>query len=198
MRYEVQPDGAMWLVGDFLLETQSGIPHRIPTVIEFPRDYPRHEPIAHDITSRFQHDADHHFIGDRACLWLKPVESKWQRNDPDALQTFLDELLIFYFRQLAMENDPAGGYPGPARAHGFPPAYVEVLTERLRIPRAAIRRMRHALAGSVRRSAPCPCGSGMRYRECHRSEISRFLSEVPPEQLTQLVAYLAQSPENAA
>jgi hypothetical protein len=198
MRYEHQADGALWLVGDFLLYTQSGIPHQIPTVIEFAYDYPRHEPIARDVAGRFQHDADHHFIGDHACLWLKQLESEWRRDDRDALQLFLDQLTIFYFRQLVMESDPSGQYPGRARPHGYAPAYVEILSERLQLPQAAVRRMRSALAGDLRRSARCPCGSRLPYRACHRDAISQFRGQVSQEQLAKFLAYLASPDANAA
>jgi hypothetical protein len=66
-----------------------------------------------------------------------------------------------------MEADPTVSYPGPRRGHGVL-GYVEHLEERLRMSRWELPRMRYAIGGGVGRNAPCPCGKGIRYRNCHR------------------------------
>jgi hypothetical protein len=42
-------------------------------------------------------------------------------------------------------------------------------------------RMRLALAGRVHRNAPCPCGSGERFRKCHQGFITRFIQSISRE-----------------
>lgn len=78
LAYVAHPDGSLALLGDITVKLASGIPRRIETRIEFPPDYPAHEPIAFDMAGRFRHDADHHFYTNgRCCLWLD-VESRWR------------------------------------------------------------------------------------------------------------------------
>lgn len=189
LRHEPQPDGGMWLAGNLIVKTASGVPHRIPTRIEFPDEYPEGEPRAFEPSARFPHDADHHFIGDRACLWLD-VDSKWDPGKPEALDDFLRELVTFYLRQLAMEANPAQSYPGPARPHGLLDGYLDYLGEQLRLPRRAIPHMRGALAGNLSRNAPCPCGSRVRYRHCHKAAIDVFRRRMKHDRLESFLANL--------
>jgi len=193
LRYEVQADRTLWLVGDFVVVTDSGIPHRMPLQIRFKVDYPRHEPTAHDHTGRFVHDPDHHFIDDRVCLWHR-LETKWRREDPDALAMFLDELVIFFTRQLVWESDPGGGYPGPARAHGYVQAIPEILAERLGMPVGDLWKMTRALAGDLPRSARCPCGSGRDLRQCHWRAIADFRGLLDPTELRAVIELLRKTP----
>jgi hypothetical protein len=117
---------------DLLGRLPSGSPQRIATWIEFPSDYPDHEPLAFETARRFRHDADHHFYAnDRCCLWLD-VETKWRPGDRDALRRFLDELSLFYYRQLMMEANPRLSYPRLSSGHGVL-GYLEYLEERLRL-----------------------------------------------------------------
>lgn len=182
LHHEVQADGHMALVGDLVVKTDSGVPFRIATQIDFPDAYPEREPIARDIANRFSHEDDRHFSrGDECCLWLD-VETKWRPRDPDALRIFLHELVIFFTRQLIIDAQPTKGYRGPQRAHGGA-AYVDHMVERWRMPLTELPRMRKALAGEVSRNARCPCGNGNRYRKCHREQILQFRTRIDPDRL---------------
>src|SRR5260221_13747542 len=95
--------GTRCLQGRMTLVAECGIPNHIPIRIEFPLDYPYHEPHAYEITDQFPHIANRHFFPDgQCCLWLPP-ESRWDKNNPDALCYFLDQLAIFFDRQLVCE-----------------------------------------------------------------------------------------------
>lgn len=173
LRYDVQGDGSLALVGDVTFALDSGTPQRIATRIVFPADYPEREPRAYQEPKRFPRDADHHFYPDgRACLWLD-VETLWRPTEPNSLRAFLDQLTVFYLRQLVMEANPKLAFPGPWRAHGVA-GYIEHLEETFRMLRSELPRMRTALAGGISRNAPCPCGKRIRYRNCHRERIRRF------------------------
>lgn len=173
LRYE-EKDGALHLVGDVVFRTESGIPERIPSQIDFPADYPQGEPVARDIANRFpQHDADHHFIGDKLCLWVG-IETRYRPDDPDGLRKVIDEVVVFLVRQLVWENEPERGYPGPARPHGLGASYAQIAGEALRMHEAASARMWRAIAGNVSRKTWCPCGRRRRYLNCHRDLVERF------------------------
>lgn len=189
LHHEIQPDGHMALVGDVGVKTSSGVAFRIATQVDFPDEYPRQEPVAREVGDRFLHDADHHFFDSNVCcLWLD-VESKWRASDPDALRVFLLELGVFYQRQLVMEAQPGRGYPGPQRAHGVE-AYLDHAVERWRLTRGDLHLMIKALTVGVSRNAPCPCGSRVRYRKCHRQRITTFRDRIRNDQLERLIAAL--------
>lgn len=197
LSYVYDPSGVPSLTGNFVVLTRSGIPERIATTITFPLDYPRREPRAKEVGGRFPHEVDRHFYEDgTACLWLD-VESKWMPRDPEALRDFLDEVATFYLRQLMMESDPSLPYPGPARAHGYTPAYVEYLAEKLRMPAYEVPFMRKALARGLSRNAPCPCGSGIRFRHCHQVLVEDFRARMQPDRLVQLAADLDRAVRRA-
>ena len=172
--FVITPNGRMTLVGTVTVTLPSRVAYPIGTRVEFPRNYPRSEPRAFEASGRFKHTADRHFYGNgQACLWLDEFESKWRPDDPDALGTFLDELLAFYLRQLVFDANPSAGYPGPWRGHGDV-GLVEHLEEVINLPAEALPRMWRAIAGGVYRNAPCPCGRRFRYRKCHRNRVRAF------------------------
>lgn len=190
LRHEVRVDGEMALVGDFLLTTRVGVDHRIPTRIDFPATYPEREPTAYEVGGLFKKDIDRHFYSDTGacCLWLD-VESPWRRDDPQALRVFLDQLLIFYHRQVMIEARVVDAFPGPQRSHGGY-GYLDYLKERWAMTDAEVRRMRFALANQANPKAPCGCGSGTSYRRCHQGEVTRFLQRARPDIVSQFVTVL--------
>src|ERR1044071_9565643 len=190
LRYIASADGSVAFEGDFVFKLASGSPQRIPTRIEFTLRYPDEEPRALHLGSRFAHDGNHHFYTNgRCCLWLD-VETRWKPADPEkSLQRFLDELKVFYLRQLMMEANPKLTWPGRARGHGFE-GHLEHLQERLHMSLEQMTVMLRALEGGVHRNAPCPCGRRVRYRKCHRTTIVRFRKLANPGAQEQVVDLL--------
>ena len=189
--YRTQPDGSLALVGSFFFKLASGTPQHVDTKIVFPDDYPNREPKAYEQAGRFPRDADHHLYPDgRACLWLD-VESPWRPADPDALAGFLDQLRVFYWRQLMAEAEPRLGFPGKWRAHGAA-GHLEYLAEVLRMPIDHLPTMARAIAGGVSRNAACPCGrpGRVRYRKCHGPAIRRFRDRVEPQNYADVIEAL--------
>jgi hypothetical protein len=186
-------NGRLTLVGTITVELRSGIRYPIDTRIEFPADYPRSEPKAFETGGRFKHVGERHFYPNgRACLWLEDFETEWQPDDPDALGIFVDQVLIFYVRQLAFEANPKAGYPGPWRGHGSV-GIIEHLEEVLRVPAETLPRMWRALAGGVYRNAPCPCGRRVRYRKCHRARVFAYRATVNQRALDEVITGLQRS-----
>ena len=190
LHHEVQADGGMAVVGDYIFTTDTGQQYRIPTRITFPDRYPTKEPLAFETGKRFPHEMDRHFYPDtgRCCLWL-PVESDWQPGDPEALRTFLDQLGIFYLRQVMLDAGVTDVWPGPQRGHGAQ-GYVDALVEQWGMREDQVRRMRRALTGKIGRNAPCPCGSRVRFRRCHQGFITRFIQRTERDHLVDYVMAL--------
>ncbi len=157
----------VWLEGAITLRTESGIPTRIGARVEFPDNYPRQEPRVLETTGLFPREPDRHLLPDgRCCLWLGP-ESKWDPNDSDCLLHFLDETALFFERQLIHDLDPDAPWPGGERGHGEL-GYAEYVLELLGNDERLLSALAPVLAGDfkVGRNAPCPCGSGRKYKKC--------------------------------
>lgn len=184
LSFRIDRDERLCLLdGELVYRSESGIRTRIPVRIEFPADYPRGEPRAYDVSNRFIHDPDGHFMSDgrsdgRCCLWLD-WESGWSPQDPEGLLRFLDQVAIFFHRQLIFEAGGRKHWPGPARGHGFD-GYHEFLRDGLSLDGDALRSLLPALEryGSFRRSGPCPCGSGRQYPECHLDRVTEIVQRV--------------------
>ncbi len=120
--------GRVFLEGTITLEAECGISTPIQVRVEFPDDYPEHEPRVYDAAQRFPHEADRHFYPDgRCCLWLPP-ESRWNEKDPDGLCRFLEEVAVFLDQQLTYEAVGKGRWPGRQRGHGDA-GYVEFVLD---------------------------------------------------------------------
>lgn len=179
----------MTLEGDVVIRSASGIPDRTPTLIVFPPGYPAKEPVAFEPTERFLHDGNHHFwTNGKCCLWLD-VASPWLPRDPDGLRMFLDQLALFYERQLIMLMDPTAPWPGGGWGHNEH-GYIEFLRQEWGLSDDAIRRMAGALAGRRHNASPCPCGNRRQYRKCHRSQVDQFRSKAHQPTLASLVNLL--------
>lgn len=107
----------VFLEGPIAIRSDCGISTNIETRLIFPRNYPDVEPLAFDASKRFKPypgktiEDRHIYNTGQCCLWLPP-QTSWRSSDPYALRDFLDQLVIFFDRQL-IYND-TGVWPGPA------------------------------------------------------------------------------------
>jgi hypothetical protein len=157
-------EGAMGML------SECGIINAIVTRIDFPRTYPINEPSAYDAEARFRafpgkRLIDRHIVpGGRCCLWLSP-RSRWKADDPDALRIFLDELAVFWDRQLIY--DVTGDWPGPQYDHGRD-GYKQFFDEELgdsELTSQLLPIITYEL--DLGRNDACLCKSGKKYKKCH-------------------------------
>jgi hypothetical protein len=186
------------LEGPIVYQSDSGIQTRVTVRIVFPNDYPRREPRVYDPVNRFVHDADGHFLPDkdgdgRCCLWLD-WETEWDSRNPGALLQFIDQVALFFYRQLIFEERGRTDWPGPAREHGVH-GYYEFLKEQLRANSNELRGLLPALEnyGLRPRFGACPCGSGHSYEECHLDDVKRLVDKVGRRELERRIAYWRRS-----
>ena len=170
------------LEGDMLFRAECGIPTKIASVVRFPWDYPGSEPVPFDAAKRFQarpgqQFADRHMGPDgQCCLWLPPC-SLWDSANPDGLREFLDELAIFFDRQLIY--DLTGKWPGPSYGHGTE-GYLEFIREQLGND-ASLGDILIPLITMKTEVSPndvCPCGTGKKFKKCHRHLIERIQGQI--------------------
>lgn len=176
--FRVEPDfGLMCLVGNITLQADCGVPTKISVRVVFPMDYPDLEPAAYDAAGKFPVSDDRHIVaGGRFCLWLPPC-SRWDKNDPNRLLRFLDEVTVFLERQLIY--DVTGVWPGAQykhRAKGYEEFMLSVLGGRDDHFRALF----PAILGQQHpgRNDLCPCGSNKKYKRCHAQAVKEIVSRI--------------------
>lgn len=165
----------MCMQGSLDYQLACGVPTKLAVRVEFPADYPSREPRAYDADSRFPHEPDRHFYLDgRCCLWLRP-ESEWNANNPDAIAHYLDQVVVFFDRQLICEALPAydvSQWPGGARGHGVA-GYLEYVQETFSGDEDLMEVLLPVIVGKNRvgRNQICPCGGSLKYKRCHLSKV---------------------------
>jgi hypothetical protein len=161
---------------------ECGMPAEIATAVRFPWDYPGHEPVAYDAALRFQPKqggklVDRHLGPDgHCCLWLDP-ESRWNSRDHSALRLFLDELAVFFDRQLIY--DLTGEWPGPSYRHGRD-GYLEFIREQLGSDAALTETLIGLITMEIRIGPNdiCTCGSGKKFKKCHREVVEKIQGKI--------------------
>jgi hypothetical protein len=161
------------------MRAECGIPTRIKTCIIFPDDYPEQEPLAYEVGRSFPHIADRHFYRDGGCcLWL-PAESEWNSHDPSALIKFIDQVAVFFERQLIYDADPKKAWAWGERGHGVN-GYIEFLQEAFGGDASLVHLFMPVLTGkaTLNTNVRCPCGKGKRYNQCHAPQIERLIRQL--------------------
>lgn len=161
----------VFLEGPIAILSDCGISTSIETRLVFPRSYPDLEPLAFDATRRFQPYPsktieDRHLFGTgQCCLWLPPL-SPWSPSNPNAIRDFLDQLVVFFDRQLIY--DDTGVWPGPAYDHGGR-GYRQFIQEELEEDAALADALSPIILRqvSIGRNEGCPCGSERKFKKCH-------------------------------
>jgi hypothetical protein len=175
------------LRGEIVISSECGLSTRIATFVTFPWDYPGSEPAAHDADKRFQpwpgkSLRDRHITeGGRCCLWLPPC-SPWDSADPLALRLFLDQLTIFFDKQLIY--DYVGEWLWPAYGHEDD-GYVEFIREQLGNDVTLADSLMGAITMrvSIGPNERCPCNSGQKFKKCHLPAVDRIQGRIGVERI---------------
>jgi hypothetical protein len=183
LKFRVDEDSQLvHFEGPLAIDSGCGIATPIETKLVFPRDYPQSEPVAYDAAQRFRAHPekdikDRHLSTDgKCCLWLPPL-SPWSATDPNALRGFLDQLVVFWDRQLIY--DDSGKWPGPAYEHDHK-GYLQFVEEQL----GGDSKLSRVLAPVVLCGIPigrnqhCPCGSHRKFKRCHLRTVEEIRRRV--------------------
>lgn len=166
--------------GDLSYEAQCGLPVCVRVRIELPKNYPEGEPKALDLSGRFIHDEDGHFFSgtNRCCLWLS-VTSEWEGAAPSALRDFVDQVWVFFHRQLIFQASNRTEWPGKAWAHGRE-GYKEWIGEQLNLDRTTVDDLWPAFTAfkEYPRYDLCPCGSGKKFKWCHQDRVQELRERI--------------------
>lgn len=172
----------VYLEGTLAIDSGCGIATLVETKLVFPRDYPHSEPAAYDAAPRFKAYAekdikDRHLSSDgKCCLWLPPC-SPWSAGDPNALRDFLDQLVVFWDRQLIY--DDTGKWPGPAYLHDQD-GYLQFVAEQFGGDVKLAGVLAPLVLGRlfVGRNQYCPCGSHRKFKLCHLWKVEEIRRRV--------------------
>jgi hypothetical protein len=174
----------VFLEGPLVIGSTCGISTSIETKLVFPRSYPGAEPFAYDATQRFKPypgkniEDRHLYATGQCCLWLPPLSS-WSSSNPTALRDFLDQLVVFFDRQLIY--DDCGVWPGPAYEHGER-GYRQFIQEELQNEAALADVLIPIILRqvSIGRNEGCPCGSELKFKKCHLRIVETIQSRIAP------------------
>ena len=173
-----------FLEGEIAIDEGFGCIETIEIVIEFGPNFPRREPEVRETGGRFPHIADRHFYPDgRCCLWHW-LQSPWDENDEEALLKLLDEVALFFRRQLIC--DTCGNFPGPQLPHGDA-GTRQAITELLG-GAGLVETFAAPLLGrrDFAVNAPCPCGQTTKYKKCHQATVARIRQRVKRSELERI------------
>ena len=139
--------------------------------IEFGLEYPQRPPPVFDAAERWIPDDDRHIPVDHSfCLYLRNVDEP-DLSLPSALKLFMLDVICFLEQQLIY--DRIERFPGPQWPH-HRDAYALHIVEEL-ISESQPDELWAAISSTKPpRNAPCPCGSGVKYKLCHLSLVHRL------------------------
>ena len=163
----IDGNGCAFVCGAFNVISEHG--HVYETVrlrIVYPSGFPvRNQPPSVYLEShrdRWSNGGDSHIEHDwRLCLFV-PSESGIDFGDSTSLNDLLAVIHTFLFKQRIYQrrllqsqlNGTSAKWPGEDRSHG-----IQGIREAIRD------------SGGVGRNAPCPCGSGKKFKHCHLGKL---------------------------
>lgn len=172
--------------------------------IRFAADYPDSIPEVRETSGRIPKTDERHFDGDgTACLFV-PDERDWIWPVGASFLEFLDGPVRTFF--LAQSIVSLGGeWPHGERSHhalGLIEFYQKLLdTDDV----ALVFRYVAYLARSNPKGLPCPCGSGLKAKKCHREQLRELRVRIPANvayrtltQLRELETLVAEAGSAAA
>jgi hypothetical protein len=180
------------LVGEIIHKSECGIPTPICTELWFPAHYPIVEPWVYEVGNRFERIADRHFYPEgRCCLWLRE-ESRWDRLASDGLKRFLDEVAVFFDRQLVYDALPLAirKWPGPERSHGTM-GYWELSRDLIDSDDVILKKLVPLLVVTtgIIRNKKCPCGSNKKLKACHLNRIQYLANKLDQKVRFEIISF---------
>jgi hypothetical protein len=190
-------EGRVNLTGPFRLIHNGEEIDRYEIEVLIPNDFPRSAPEVYETAGRIRRVADEHvYISGRVCLFV-PGE-KWRYwPEGGTLVDFLRGPVLSYFIGHA-HYELTGEWPLGERSHG-PEGVFEAYEEMLGThDRDVIIEFLRVLAHPAPKGHwTCPCTSGRRLRDCHRSLIADLRVKITPEEAALALRYATITPGEA-
>lgn len=167
--------------------------------IELLPDHPRCLPMVRETAGRIPWVLDpHHILPDgRACVVLPGAY--WLENatgEVSLLEYLRGPLHEYFVGQCLVElGEP---WPRGEWAHGAKGMFEHYSSEFGTCDIRAVCRLMFAALKPMKGHLPCPCGSGHRYRRCHRDVVHRISSRVPLGFVTRALEYFLEAGRKSA
>lgn len=173
-------DALILLDGRFVVSGPSGPFDFYEVRVGVSPDYPAQEPIVFETAGRIPKDIDRHIFPkyDDCCLG---VWEEWLLTSPNhRFETFLTGPMHDYFLSQS-HFEATGEWPFGERSHGKQ-GVLESYADLLQLPceeGLVASYLRILSRTHLKGHTPCPCGSGKKLRNCHRSEFEELKQRIP-------------------
>lgn len=136
-------------------------------------------PIFREVGGRIPRHDDRHVQADGSACVGVPEEWLLRPKPEQTLRKYLEEPVrdFLIWQALVEKGEPA---PWDGRSHGMrglEESYSEMLG--IRDPNAIPRYLELLILKKVKGHLSCPCGSGMRLRDCHRQHVLDLRERIP-------------------
>lgn len=182
----------VYVTGSFPIRQDSVEIDRFLVEIQLPFDFPRGIPRVREIGRRIPRIADRHMYSDgTACLF---VDEDWIIANPEGTDwlTFLKgPVRNFFIGQCLVEA--GAGWPFGERSHGAK-GILECYTELTGANDLCIayNYLQTLSKKKVKGHWPCPCGSGMKIRDCHKLAIYSLRQRIPHQVFQNSLSHIRQ------
>jgi hypothetical protein len=195
LTFQLDAEGNVALEGD--VTVQIGERHEIFRTarvgVRFPPDYPARGPLATVAPGTFIAHAGRTFsdrhIDEHGVCCLE-LGSSWDSGDPNALVSWLRNFVLFIHRQFIYDRN-GGVWPGPEWKHGAD-GWAQFVEESLEQFGLVPKFVANIMGPSTGRRAPCPCGSGRPFAQCHKTTVSGVIRSVPDRERWAVARKLAK------
>jgi len=138
-----------------------------------PKSYPVLLPTVKELQGKIQTNYEHLYANGTFCL-TTPLEERMTFNHEPTLLSFVNNLVIPYLYSYCYWKK-YDKYPFKDRAHGWIGLfehYVDIF--KVEINLEFVDRLQQLEKYGYRGHHPCPCGSGIIIRKCHKDEVTKI------------------------
>ena len=157
-----------------------------------PANFPWEEPIVFETGERIPKIADRHVSPTRKNCCLGVWEEWLLTTSNQRFETFLTGWMHDYFVSQSW-FEAKGEWPYGQRSHGKA-GIVESYAYLLEVDSDAkviVNHLKLLARETIKGHSPCPCGSGLRLRKCHRDSIQQLSNRIRPTMAKRMLARIA-------
>lgn len=144
-------------------------------LISLPRDYPQSPPTVQETGGRIPRDINHHVLPRTGNLCLgAPLGVRLEFRENPTLLHFVNELVVPFLFSFSYK-ERYGEMPYGELSHGYRGIfeYYQDLFG-IKSQQAVLGLLKMLAEECYRGHLPCPCGSGKRFRHCHRELLRKI------------------------